>query len=102
MNINYPIVKKYIIVISKVTPNKTPFEEFLDVVCRLLIESKVIVNLNKTSCPLQAKLLAFSRNVLKNEGWEFKRKQVTQTYFYDGVSFPVKKIKTVLIRPQEE
>ena len=102
MKINWPTVKKYIIVISKVTPNQTTFEEFLDVVCHLLIKSKAVVGINKTSGSLQSKVLFFSRNVLKNEGWEFKKRLTTQIYFYDGVSFPVKKQKTVLIRPQEE
>lgn len=102
MNIDWPIVKKYIIVISKVTPNETTLEEFLDVVCRLLIESKTIININKTSSPLQSKLLAFSRKVLENQGWDFKRKNIKQIYFYDGVSFVVKKQRIVLIRPQEE
>lgn len=99
--IDYPMVKNYILALSKIAPDGTRFEEFLEILCGLLHESKV-VRFSRLEVSPEKMFRAFASKVLHNNGFELKRKQVVETYFIDGKMLFRRTKPNFIYKTQEE
>ncbi len=97
--IDYPMVKKYILALCKIVPNETEFQEFVKVLCALLHESRV-VRFNKYET--HKSMLNYCSRVLKNNGFTLRRKNVTETYIIKGKMFFKRTSPSFIYRTQEE
>ena len=97
--INYPMVKKYVLALSKIVPDETEFQEFVKVLCALLHESWVV---RFSKHETHKSMINYCSRVLKNNGFTLKKKPVSETYFIGGKIFTRKTNPHFIYRTQEE
>jgi hypothetical protein len=98
---NYAMIKKYILALSQVVPNKTELEEFLEVLCALLHETKIYKTQRGETLAMQT-LRNYCVRVLRNDNWGTKIIEYDNYYAVDGKMFKKRYYKTILIKTQEE
>tara|TARA_R100001440_G_scaffold577_2_gene1792 strand:- start:1624 stop:1938 length:315 start_codon:yes stop_codon:yes gene_type:complete len=98
---NYPTIKKYILALSQIVPNKTELQEFLEVLCALLHEAGIHKTQRGGVSPIKS-LRSFCVNVLKNDNWGTKIIEYDKYYAMDGIMLKKTYQRTILIKTQEE